>query len=239
VEVVRHVHQLRAFGAQAFALLGERVTLIDTGGPGSGRAILRQLRALGRRPDEIERIVLTHYHIDHRGAAAELQAVTGARVLIHAAEAPYARGGLAYPNPVQTRRRATLLDPFHLAMRGRPLRVEELEDGQTIDVLGGLRVVHAPGHTRGSVALELPEQRLLLSGDTMGFRWGILETPDPVVSEDVEEAKASIERLATLDVDTIAFSHFQPLRRGAQRAIERLVETWKPREEPEARAEEG
>jgi glyoxylase-like metal-dependent hydrolase (beta-lactamase superfamily II) len=89
------------------------------------------------------------------------------------------------------------------------------------------------------VALELPEQRLLLSGDTMGFRWGILEAPDPVVSEDVEEAKASIERLATLAVDTIAFSHFEPLRQGAQRAIERLVETWKPREESEARAEEG
>jgi glyoxylase-like metal-dependent hydrolase (beta-lactamase superfamily II) len=111
-------------------------------------------------------------------------------------------------------------------MRGRPLPTEELHDADVIDVLGGLHIVHAPGHTPGSIALLLPEQRLLFSGDTMGYRWGRLETPDPVVSEDVELAKASIERLAALDVETIAFSHFPALRQGAQRELERLVATW-------------
>jgi glyoxylase-like metal-dependent hydrolase (beta-lactamase superfamily II) len=228
VEIVPHVHQLRAFGAQVFALLGERVTLIDTGAPGSGRFILRQLRQLGREPSDVERIVLTHYHIDHRGAADELRRATGARIFIHASEAPYARGVVPYPNPAQTPRRATLLAPLHSAMRGRPLAAEELQDGDTIDVLGGVHIVHAPGHTQGNIALLLPEQRLLLAGDTMGYRWGQLETPDPVVSEDVELAKASLERLAGLDVETIAFSHFTALREGGQRALERLVSTWSP-----------
>ena len=228
VEIAPHIHQLHAFGAQVFALLGERVTLVDTGAPGSGRVILRQLRALGRQPEEIDRIILTHYHIDHRGAAAELARATGARVLIHTTEAPYARGVLPYPNPAQTRLRAALLAPWVSGMRGRPFAAEELHDGDQLDILGGVRVVHTPGHTQGSIALLFLEQRLLLSGDTMGFRWGRLETPDPIVSEDVVVAKLSLERLASLDVETIGFSHFPALRQGAQRALEQLVATWKP-----------
>src|SRR5262245_48019701 len=112
VEIVPHVHQLRAFGAQVFALLDNKITLIDTGSPGSGRYILRQIRALGRDPSEIDRIVLTHYHIDHRGAADEVLRATGARVLIHASEAPYVRGQRLYPNPVQQSRRGTLVAPL-------------------------------------------------------------------------------------------------------------------------------
>lgn len=227
VEIVPHVHQLYAVGAHVFALLGEQVTLVDAGGPGSAPMILRQLRKLGREPGDVERIILTHYHIDHRGAAPDLVRATGARVFIHQSEAAYVRGAVPYPNPVQSTVRRALFAPLAAAMRGSPLAVAELHEADVVDVLGGLHVVHAPGHTRGSVALLLPEQRLLLSGDTMGFRWGRLEVPDRLVSEDVERAKESLERLATLDVDTIAFSHFPSLRKGAQRALETLVSTWR------------
>ena len=169
VEIAPRVHQLKAFGAQVFALLDNRVTYRHRVA-GSGRFILRQLRKLGREPGDVERIILTHYHIDHRGAADELVRVTGAQIYIHRSEAPYARGGF---------RTRTLFSPccdqpywrcsFQLC--GRPFAVEELCEADVIDVLGGLRVVHTPGHTRGSVALLLPEQRLMFSGDTMGFRW--------------------------------------------------------------------
>ena len=60
----------------------------------------------------------------------------------------------------------------------------------------------------------------------MGYRRRVLETPDPSVSEDVDLARASLERLAAIDAETICFSHFQPLRGGARQALERLVATW-------------
>jgi glyoxylase-like metal-dependent hydrolase (beta-lactamase superfamily II) len=87
-------------------------------------------------------------------------------------------------------------------------------------------VVHAPGHTRGSIALYLEGQRLLLAGDTMGFKRRILEAPDPTVSEDVNVARVSLERLAGLDVETIGFAHFAPLLQGGKRTLEELVATW-------------
>jgi len=226
VEIAPGVHQLRALACQVFALLDDEVTLIDAGAPGSAPLVLRQLRALGRGPHEVKRIVLTHYHIDHRGAADALRRATGAKVLIHASEAPYLRGARAYPNPVQRSARATLVAPLMAALRGRPIPVDELQDGDVIDVMGGVRVVHAPGHTRGSIALTLPAQGLLFSGDTMGFSHRRLETPEPLVSEDTAAARASIERLARLDVDTICFSHFPALRQHARDALGALVRTW-------------
>jgi len=52
----------------------DSVTLIDTGAPGSAAEILAKLPG-------IDRIVLTHGHVDHVGSAADLRASTGAPVM--------------------------------------------------------------------------------------------------------------------------------------------------------------
>ena len=229
MEVAPGVHQLWGLGCHVFALVGDRVTLIDAGAPGNGRIVVRQLRKLGVHPRDVEQIILTHYHLDHRGAVNELRAATGASVLVHSSEAPYFRGHRPYPNPVnrdRAPRLAALTDRLFAATRGRPLSVENLEDGDTLDVLGGLRVLHAPGHTQGSIVLWLPNERLLFAGDAMGYRRNRLEVPDSRVSEDPGLAKSSLERLAALDVDGICFSHFRPLPQGARAALERLVGSW-------------
>ena len=229
MEVRRGVHQLWGLGCQVFALVGDRVTLIDAGAPGNGRIVLRQLRSLGIQPKDVEQIIVTHHHLDHRGALGELARATGARILVHASEAPFFRGHAPYPNPVNAEhapRLAAVTGPLFAATRGRPLAVAELEDGDVIDVLGGLQVLHAPGHTRGSVVFWAPEERLLFAGDAMGFRRARLEQPDPRVSEDPRLAMASLERLAGLDVESICFSHFRPLESGARAALEELVAGW-------------
>ena len=229
MEVAPRIHQLWGLGCQVFALVGDRVTLIDAGAPGNGRLVLRQLRSIGIQPEDVDRIVITHHHLDHRGAVNELRRATGAQVSVHSSEAPFFRGEAPYPNPVNRERAprlAAMTDALFAATRGRPIPVDDLEDGDSIDVLGGLQILHSPGHTRGSVVLWLPEQQLLFAGDAMGFRRDRLETPDPRVSEDAELAKASLERLAGLEVETICFSHFRPLPSGARKALEDLVGGW-------------
>lgn len=226
MEISTGVHQLSAVRCQVFALVDDGVTLIDAGAPGSAPIVLRQLRALGHQPRDVTRIILTHYHIDHRGAARELREATGARVYVHASEAPYLRGQISYPNPFQSPARSFLFEPLHRALRGRPIGVEEVLDGQIIDTMGGLRVLHSPGHTRGSITLLLPRQGVLFSGDTMGFRRRTLETPEANLSEDPELAKTSLERLAAIDLETICFSHFEPLHEGAKTALQTLVAQW-------------
>jgi glyoxylase-like metal-dependent hydrolase (beta-lactamase superfamily II) len=225
-EIAPGVYQLSAIACQVFALVGRDVTLIDAGAPGGGRLVLRQLRQLGIAPSDVKRIILTHYHIDHRGAVREIQLATGAELLAHTSEAPYLRGLLPYPNPVRDGLFAGIAGRVLTAARGRPLTVHEVEDGEVLDVRNGLRVLHSPGHTQGSIALYLEDEQLLLAGDTMGFKRRILEVPDPHVSEDLPRARVSLERLAALDVETIAFAHFEPLMEGGQRRIEQLVATW-------------
>ncbi|HEX2284168.1 MAG TPA: MBL fold metallo-hydrolase, partial [Mycobacterium sp.] len=75
VTVTPNLTMLRINGWQVYVWQdGESATLIDTGAPGSGTEILSQVPG-------VERIVLTHGHVDHIGSTAELHDATGAPVL--------------------------------------------------------------------------------------------------------------------------------------------------------------
>ena len=73
-------------------------------------------------------------------------------------------------------------------------------------MLGGLRVVHTPGHTPGSVCLYAERLRLLFTGDVLQVIRGRLAYASWFFSHDHAGARASVERLAALEVDTIALS---------------------------------
>ncbi|MFH9864447.1 MBL fold metallo-hydrolase [Streptomyces sp. NPDC017202] len=76
------------------------MTLVDAGPPGSGRAIADAVTALGHGPAAVRRVVLTHFHEDHAGGAAEPAAPTGAEVLAHAVDAAVLRRDVPAPEPV-------------------------------------------------------------------------------------------------------------------------------------------
>jgi glyoxylase-like metal-dependent hydrolase (beta-lactamase superfamily II) len=75
VPITENLTMLRVDGWQLYVWRdGDSVTVIDTGAPGSGAEILSAVPG-------VDRIVLTHGHVDHTGSAAELRASTrGARV---------------------------------------------------------------------------------------------------------------------------------------------------------------
>lgn len=222
--IAPRVIQAAVPGSSVFLLLDERVTIIDAGPVRSSGRILAALRAAGRTPDNVERIVLTHYHLDHMGGLAELQRRLPARTAVHAVEAPYVRGELPMPPlyPVRAldravRRVAPLLCP--------PARVDDtLHDGDELPVLGGLHVVATPGHTRGHIALHLPELGMLIAGDALQVRdAGRLIPPHRLLSEDMSAAHRSLGRMAAIPFTTLALSHFAPQRGDAHERLERLA----------------
>lgn len=220
MEIVPGVHAVRVIGATAHLVVGREITLIDAGHRGSGALVKRYLARIGRPPEDIARIVCTHGHPDHIGGVAEIAAAARATVHIHPADAARLRIGV---REVLTRRTPGPL----IALLTRPLAdPRPLADGDVLPALGGLVVVHTPGHTPGSVCLYAPARRLLFTGDVLQVTRGRLAPPHQVFSDDLDLARTSIRRLAQLDVDTICFAHYPPLRAGGSEALRGLVEAW-------------
>ncbi len=211
--VAPRVLQVPVRGSSVFVLLDRRLTLIDAGTVGSAPRILRALHAIGRGPDDIEQIVVTHYHPDHAGGVAALLRLSPARVAVHAVEAPYIRGERPRGERGPFGRLGALSSlPARLFLPPAPVD-DVLRDGDELPALGGVRVLHTPGHTPGHVALYLPDIALLIAGDMLQVREGMIAAPSRLFSEDWPAALRSIGRLAGLEIDTIAFSHF-PARYG-------------------------
>ncbi|HLZ70086.1 MAG TPA: MBL fold metallo-hydrolase [Dehalococcoidia bacterium] len=217
-----------------FLLLDRRLTLIDTGLPGSADRILRAVALCRRRPDEIERIVISHYHPDHLGSLAELQRRLPAKAAIHAVEAPVVQSAGGPPPPFASAALRTLARPVaNRALRYEPVRIDEpLHDGDELSVLGGMRIVHTPGHTPGHIALYFPRMALLIAGDALEYREGVLSGPAAGVTADMPQAIASLSKLAALELDVIAFSHFPRLPVQAGAALRALVQGAGPSSSP-------
>ena len=97
--IVPGVHQVSR-GVNAFIVDGdEGVVLIDTGLPKQHGHIVAGLAAIGRTPDDVRAIVITHAHWDHVGGAAALKATSGALLDASAIDAPVIRGEEPQPAP--------------------------------------------------------------------------------------------------------------------------------------------
>ncbi|SDY69444.1 Glyoxylase, beta-lactamase superfamily II [Micromonospora pattaloongensis] len=196
----------RAF-VNSYALVDDdgSVTLVDCGVKKAPARIVAGLAAIGKTPADVTRIVLTHAHPDHAGGAAELSRRTGAPLAVHAADVPYAEAGRA-PTPDQSLASGRL---FSRLPGGTfpPVQVGQLlADGDVLDVAGGLRVVHTPGHSPGHVSLLHEPTRVLITGDALfnvaGMRW-----PPAFFCADFRMTQETAHVLGELEYDVAAFTH--------------------------------
>ncbi len=224
VRIVPEVYQITYRAVNVFLIVEEKLTLIDTGYRAAAPRIIDFISRLGRKPAELDLIILTHCHLDHTGSMRELQKASGARVACHTADIMKTDKPLPYPPSVQRALELRPLTPLRSrwGIAGHEVAVK-FEGGEELPQLGGMVVVHTPGHTPGSICLLAPKHKLLFSGDTLTRKGDHIVPVRRSVSLDTGQVLSSVKVLAGLDFEKVCFGHHQPaMTHGRDRVMEWL-----------------
>lgn len=156
--------KLRRF-VNVVIIFGDKITLVDTGVKGSEEKIRQYIEAQGRSFAEVETLILSHTHPDHIGSAATIKELTGCKILVHEAEKEWIEN-----IEIQNQQRPV---PGFFDLVDRSAKVDEfLSGGQIIQISGGptLKIIHSPGHSKGSVNIEFVEDRILFTADSIPLK---------------------------------------------------------------------
>jgi hydroxyacylglutathione hydrolase len=189
----------------SYLLVGETITLIDTGVAGCETAIFDYIRSIDRDPREISLVILTHSHPDHVGAAKAIRKATGCSVMAHGAERDWIED-------VDRQNRERPVPGFSTLVGGSVPLDYELVDGDEIDPDGTgdypLQVFHTPGHSAGSISLLVTGDRALFCGDAVPV-YG-----DLPVYDDARQTVRSIIKLQAIRGIRILLSSWDEPREG-------------------------
>ena len=216
MEVISGIHAIPGTHiSRVYLIEDDELSLVDTGMPWSAGRVIKYIRSIGRRPDELSRILLTHSHPDHIGGAPGILKHSGARVFAHQADSRQRYGNCRTLNYMGIFGALDVTLPFFYRTRLDCLVAED----DLIPTAGGIRVLHTPGHTPGSVCYLLEREGLLFSGDTIFAGHGRVSRSLPFPGTDTAQYKQSVERLAAMDFDILCGGHGEPLGGGASKAL--------------------
>jgi glyoxylase-like metal-dependent hydrolase (beta-lactamase superfamily II) len=212
----------------------ERVTVVDCGLPRYYGQVEPGLAGLGRRPDDVAAIVLTHGDGDHVGFAERLRGAADVPVFVHEADVRITT------TTAQKKTESSLLRYLrhgaaweliaHFAAKGglRPppvAAVTATDDGQTLDVPGGPRVVHTPGHTEGHCVLHFERHGVVFAGDALCTRNPLTgrtgaQLMPSAFNVSSEQAMRSLDAIEATGAPTVLPGHGDPWTDGAAAAVE-------------------
>ena len=195
-------------------------TLVDAGLPVHGNRLIAGLHEAGIELRDLDRILLTHYDMDHAGGLAAFDGVD-LTIYVGAADEPVLTGEGAPP----------LSNHKGLIQRlGRPFvtppdnPVETVADGDTV---GSFTVYETPGHTPGHVCYVSESLSVGLLGDLVRESDGKLRPSPWFINYDTEELVGSIRSFAdrTPDFETAGLGHGVPFSRGGSDRLTELAAT--------------
>jgi hydroxyacylglutathione hydrolase len=218
MQITDHVHALKipfqitdpsgqkiARFVYAFLIYGEEICLIDSGVAGSEKIILDYLKRTGKSPEEIKRLILTHAHPDHIGAAAAIKRISGCTVAAHVAEKAWIEDV-----DLQAKERPV---PGFFSLVGGSVQVDRtLQDGEVLHLDGdlALQVLHTPGHSPGSLSLWLAQEGVLFTADAIPI------AGDMPIYQDILASVRSLQRLAAIPEIKLLLAAWDEPRRGSE-----------------------
>ena len=203
------------------------VTIVDCGAPGYWSALPGELSAMGRTLDDVRAVVLTHAHSDHIGFAEKIRKEKGVRVHVHSDDVPLTRTP-ATPKfngtirPLAALRFLAFALTHGMARIPPILEVGTFRDGETVDVPGRPRVIHVPGHSEGSAALQVRSRDAIFIGDafvTLDVLSGATGPRMSPFNADAQRAWASLARLDGVDARLVLPGHGAPWTGGLAAAL--------------------
>jgi len=210
------------------------VTVVDCGFSGYFEQLPAALAELGRSMGDVVAVVLTHYHADHVGSAERIRTETGATVFAPADDAAGIRSGKV---PIPAGMAPNLWRPRMMRYMAHAVRnggakmtpvgkVQTFSDGELLEVPGGLRAVHTPGHTGGHCSLLAEAAGVLFAGDALAMVSFLSGETGPQLlpfHEDAGQARESLSRLEGITAGVMAVGHGAPFEGTPGEAVARAL----------------
>ena len=212
---------------------GGRLTVVDAGNPNQYEQLPAAVGKLGRTMADVEAVVLTHAHGDHLGSAARIQQTSQAAVHVHRDDVALARGEAHREyerHYIRELRHGFAWSSLLFFLRGGASKappVHELAEfghGETLDLPGRPRVIHTPGHTKGSSCLELGERGAVMTGDALVTLSIVTGERDPRImpgsfNNNSPEALESLNELKGSKAELILPGHGEPWHGSVDAAV--------------------
>jgi len=196
-----------------YVLKGDGLILIDGGDPHKLNVFQEGLAKASVNPKDIQLIILTHGHWDHIGSASDIKELTGAKVLMHQQDMKFLDE--AYPSQppgfsAWGKTLSTILKLYSPLINIPAFEVDIILDGEGISLgeygIPG-KVIHTPGHTRGSVSI-LMDSGEIFAGDLAMNKFPMRPDPGlPVFGDDMQVVKESWRRVLDMGAKTVYPAH--------------------------------
>jgi len=209
---------VRPFDTNSYLVDDGTVTLIDTGLWVNWPSLRSELADAGYKPADIDRVLLTHYDLDHTTGLGRLAPAFDGPIYIGQRDYDLATGGFDPPLCHHKGLFHRLVRPFF------PIAGDDIRPVRDGDRIGSFTVFDTPGHNPGHVAY-VHEDGAAFVGDLVWERDGTLTPPVWLDSYDMDELRASIANFwsRTPRISTLAMGHGDPITSDVDRRYRELL----------------